>query len=72
MQLISEISQIFKLRKLPLWVKIYEILATGPRSGMVEIITDAQSLDEIHKKMNGGNLRDYFINLSKKERGEKK
>jgi phosphatidylinositol kinase/protein kinase (PI-3 family) len=49
MQLISEIQQIFKMKKLPLWLKTYEILATGPNCGLIDYINDAMSLDEIHK-----------------------
>jgi len=46
-------QQIFKLKKLPIFLKTYEILATGPRCGLIEVITDAMSLDEIHKKTEG-------------------
>lgn len=53
MQLISEILQIFRIKKLPIYLKPYEILATGPRCGLIEVITDALSLDEIHKKTDG-------------------
>lgn len=61
MQLISQIYQIFKLKKLPLWLKTYEILATGPNCGLIECINDAMSLDEIHKKAEGITLLDYFV-----------
>ena len=50
MQLISQINHIFKLKKLSLWMKPYEILATGPDCGLIEFVADSQSLDEIHKK----------------------
>ena len=61
MQLLSEIQQIFKLKKLPIFLKTYEILATGPRCGLIEVITDAMSLDEIHKKTEGQSLYDFFV-----------
>jgi phosphatidylinositol 4-kinase len=35
MQCISVMAQIFKEKNLPLWVKEYEILATGPRCGLI-------------------------------------
>lgn len=50
MQIISEMSQIFKIKKLPLWLSTYEIIATGPHCGIIEMINDSWSLDEIHKK----------------------
>ncbi|CDW87043.1 phosphatidylinositol kinase (pik-k) [Stylonychia lemnae] len=61
MQLISEIHQIFRIRKLPIFLKAYEILATGPRCGLIEVITDALSLDEIHKKTEGSSLYDFYL-----------
>lgn len=61
MQLISEISQIFKIKKLPLWLKTYEILATGPNCGLIDYINDAMSLDEIHKKTDNQSLYDFFV-----------
>ncbi len=61
MQLISEINQIFKLKKLPLFLKAYEIIATGPNCGLIEVINDAMSIDEIHKKMEGASLYDFFL-----------
>ena len=61
MQLISQIYQIFKLKRLPLWLKTYEILATGPNCGLIEVISDAMSIDEIHKRAEGVTLLDYFV-----------
>jgi len=61
MQLISQIHQIFKIKKLPIWVKAYEILATGMNCGVIEFINDAISLDEIHKTQEGVTLLDYFV-----------
>ena len=61
MQLISQIYQIFRIKKLPLWLKAYEILATGPNCGLIEVINDAMSIDEIHKRADGVSLLDYFV-----------
>ncbi len=51
------------MNKLDLWLKPYEILATGPRCGLIEVVSDALSLDSIRKKM-GVNTRliQYFVN----------
>lgn len=49
------------MKKLPLWIKNYEILATGPNCGLIEMINDAICIDEIHKKTVGGKLVEYYI-----------
>jgi len=51
MQLISQMDQIFKLKKLNLWLKPYEILATGARCGLIEVVSDALSIDGIKRKL---------------------
>ena len=51
MQLITQFDQIFKIKKLNLWLKTYEILATGARCGLLEVASDALSVDSIKKKM---------------------
>lgn len=61
MQLISQVYQIFKLKKVNLWMKPYEILATGPNCGLIEFVADTMSLDEIHKK-HGTSLHEFFVN----------
>ena len=61
MQLLSEMHQIFKLKKLPIFLKPYEILATGPNCGLIEMINDAMSIDEIHKKTNGLTLYEFYL-----------
>ena len=61
MQLISCMDQIFQDAKLPLWLKSYEIIATGPRCGMIEMVPDSLSIDSIKKQMPPNNtLRDFF------------
>ena len=60
MQLITQIYQIFKLKRVNAWLKPYEILATGPNCGLIEFVADTTSLDEIHRKHNS--LTQFFIN----------
>jgi phosphatidylinositol kinase/protein kinase (PI-3 family) len=61
MQLIQQMDQIFKHKKLPLWLHCYEILATGAGCGLIEAITDSMSIDGIKKKLpQGSNLLTYF------------
>jgi phosphatidylinositol 4-kinase len=45
-----------------LWLKPYEILATGARCGLIEVLGDSLSIDSIKKKM-GQNIKliDYFV-----------
>jgi phosphatidylinositol kinase/protein kinase (PI-3 family) len=55
-------DQIFKIKKLNLWLRTYEILATGPRCGLIEAVSDALSIDSIKKKMGAeSKLVDYFL-----------
>ena len=61
MQLISQIDQIFKREKLNIWLKPYEILATGKDCGLIEFLADAMSIDAIKKKTHL-TLEDYFKN----------
>ena len=39
------------MKKLSLWLRPYEILATGVRCGLIEVVSDALSIDAIKKKM---------------------
>jgi phosphatidylinositol kinase/protein kinase (PI-3 family) len=41
-----------------MWLKPYEILATGPNCGLIEYLDDTMSLDEIHRTH--PTLLDYF------------
>lgn len=50
MQVISLFKQIFARNKLALWLKDYEIIATGPDCGLLECVTDAMSLDSLKRK----------------------
>ena len=64
------------MKKLPLWLKPYEILATGPNCGLIDFINDAMSLDEIHKKTDNKTLYEFYVesygNGKKKSKGFKK
>lgn len=62
MQLAYKFLEIFKEDGLKLWLRPYEILATGHNAGLVECIPDAQSLDSIKKSLphEYQSLGDYF------------
>ena len=65
MQLISLIDNIFKAKKLKLWLKPYEILATSYDCGIIEFCEDSLSVDYIRKTCSETfnrpcNLFDYF------------
>lgn len=50
------------MKNLKLWIKPYEILSTGARCGIIEMVSDALSIDSIKKKMGiNTKLIDYFI-----------
>lgn len=60
-QLINEFHQIFKLEKVDCWVNTYEILATGNNAGLIEVVPNAISLDQLKRKAKGINsLRHFF------------
>lgn len=50
MQLISSMDQIFRQAKCSLWLKPYEIIATGPNCGLIEVVSDALSVSSIKEK----------------------
>ena len=59
MTLIREFDRIFNFARLPLRLRPYRILATSPRSGLIEVVPDAKSLDAI-KRIEGAS----YISLS--------
>lgn len=63
MQMIHYFKSVFAKANLPLWLKTYRILSTSSSTGLLEVITDATSLDGL-KKAEGypseGGLRKYF------------
>jgi phosphatidylinositol kinase/protein kinase (PI-3 family) len=61
MQLISQMDQIFTLHKCHLWLCPYEIMATGPNCGLIEVVDDALSIHALKEKLgDNGTLLDYF------------
>jgi len=57
MQLIGQMDQIFKKKKLGTWLFPYEILATGPGCGVLEFIEDAMSIDEVLRNHQSNTFR---------------
>lgn len=62
-------DQIFKKKKLDLWLYPYEILATGSGCGLLEFLRDSMSIDAIKSKNPGLSLDDFFMGyyVDKKE-----
>lgn len=72
MQLISQMDQIWKSAGIPLWVKPYEILATGPNCGLIEVVSDALSIHSIKEKIGLNSLLvDYFRIQFGKEKSDR-
>lgn len=64
MQMIHYYKSVFAMAKLPLWLKTYRILSCSSSTGLIEVLTDATSLDGL-KKAEGypyetGGLRKYY------------
>jgi phosphatidylinositol kinase/protein kinase (PI-3 family) len=60
MQLITKFQDIFRASQLPLWLRPYRIVSTGRSCGLLETITDAQSLDALKKHKDYAGLREHF------------
>lgn len=60
MQLITKFQDIFRESELPLFLRPYRIVSTGKNSGLLETITDAQSLDALKKRSEYQGLRKHF------------
>ena len=50
-QLIQQCQMVFKEAELPLWVRPYTIVSTGPNCGLIEALTDALSVDHLKKRV---------------------
>ena len=61
-QLINEFYQIFKLENTGCWLNTYEIISTGNNCGLVEMVNDSLSLDQLKQKTNHMSLKDFYIN----------
>ena len=59
-QLISEFKQIFSLYKVDCWLSTYEIISTGKDCGIVEVVPNSLSLNEIKQKT-GLSLKNFYI-----------
>ncbi len=65
-------DQIWKSAGIPLWVKPYEILATGPNCGLIEVVSDALSIHSIKEKIGlNSHLVDYFRIQFGKEKSDR-
>ena len=60
-QLINEFNQIFKLENVNCWLNTYEIISTGNDSGLVEMVNDSLSLDQLKQKLNNISLHDFYL-----------
>ena len=62
MQLISQMDQIFQIHGCELWLKTYEIIATGQNCGLMEVVSNAMSIHGLKSKMPpNSTLADYFV-----------
>jgi hypothetical protein len=62
-QLINEFYQIFKIEKVECWVNPYEILATGNNVGIIEVVPNSVSIDQLKRKNKLINtLRGFYEN----------
>ena len=61
-QLINEFAQIFKIEKVKCYLYPYEIIATGNNAGIIEIIPNAISLDQLKQKISSQNysLKQFY------------
>ena len=62
-QLINEFYQIFKLENTGCWLNTYEIISTGNNCGLVEMINDSLSLDQLKQKTNHMSLKNFYKNF---------
>jgi hypothetical protein len=60
MELCREIFDDFGLSS-QLWLKPYRIVSSGSNTGIVQVLTDAMSLDALKKTPGFGDLNSYFI-----------
>jgi len=60
-QLINEFFQIFKLENTGCWLNTYEIISTGNDAGLVEMVNDSISLDQLKQKINHASLHNFYL-----------
>ena len=59
-QLINEFNQIFQITNSHCWLNTYEIISTGHNSGLVEMVNDSLSIDQLKQKLNGISLNNFY------------
>ena len=59
-QLISVFREIFSQNNVDCWLSSYEIISTGQDCGLVEMISNSQSLDQIKQKT-GLSLKQFYL-----------
>lgn len=63
MQMIHYFDSLFRKSKIPVWLKTYRILSTSQRTGLIEVLLDATSIDGLKKSEKFpeiGGMRAYF------------
>ena len=71
LQLISKFQDIFQANQLSLWLRPYRIISTGNSTGLIETITDAQSLDGLKCQAGYTTLKNHFRDTYGDEDSEK-
>ncbi len=51
MQLLNQFDYIFKLSNLPLPLTTYEVLSMGPDRGIIEMVKDSVTFDQLKKTL---------------------
>ena len=63
MQMIHYFESVFAKSNIPVWLKTYRILSTSKSTGLIEVLTDATSIDGLKKSEKypaSGGMRAYF------------
>jgi len=63
MQMIHYFESVFAKSNIPIWLKTYRILSTSKSTGLIEVLTDATSIDGLKKSdkyPDTGGMRAYF------------
>ena len=66
MQLIKKFNEVFQKAEIPLKLHPYEILITSSSSGLLEFLTNTNSIDGVKKKLpKKWNLNNFYRNFFK-------
>ena len=71
MQLIELCDEAFGLAGLELWVQPYRILATGRKTGIIETVKNAMSLDALKKRPGYTGLKGHFKRMTEFDKNPK-